>query len=154
MKIVLPSLALLLVTLVPAVAAAQARDDYQLARITVATTRMSAMVRFYNDVFHARMKEVEIGGVTMHLGYVAGVELLLCPNDVSKVKADLNRHMLRLRVGDFDAALKRVQGSGGTVDAAPVLMSGERVVAVRDPDGNTIELVTNSMPQRPKAQVG
>jgi predicted enzyme related to lactoylglutathione lyase len=154
MKIVLPSLALLLVTLAPPVASAQARDDYQLARITVATMRMSAMVRFYNDVFHARMKEVEIGGVTMHLGYIAGVELLLCPNDVSKVKADLNRHMLRLRVGDFDAALKRVQGSGGTVDAAPVLMSGERVVAVRDPDGNTIELVTDSMPQRPKAPIG
>jgi predicted enzyme related to lactoylglutathione lyase len=135
-------------------AAAQSRDDYQLARVTVATTRMSAMVRFYNDVFHARMKEVDIGGVTMQLGYVAGIELLLCPNDVSKVQADLNRHMLRVRVGDFDAALKRVRGSGGTVDATPVVMSGERVVAIRDPDGNTIELVTDHLPQRPRAPVG
>jgi predicted enzyme related to lactoylglutathione lyase len=135
-------------------AAAQSRDDYQVARITLATTRMAAMVRFYNDVFHARMKEVDIGGVTMQLGHIAGIELLLCPNDVSKVKADLNRHMLRVRVGDFDAAVRRVQGSGGSLDAAPVSMSGERVVAVRDPDGNTIELVTDSFPQRPRSPVG
>ncbi len=136
------------------VAGAQSRDDYQLARVTVATTRMSAMVRFYNDVFHARMKEVDIGGVAMQLGHVAGIEVLLCPNDVSKVKAELNRHMLRVRVGDFDAALRRVRGSGGTVDAAPVLMSGERVVAVRDPDGNTIELITDYLPQRPRSPIG
>lgn len=136
------------------VASAQSRDDYQVARITVATTRMNAMVRFYNDVFHARMKEVDIGGVTMQMGYVAGLELLLCPNQVSKVKADLNRHMVRVRVGDFDDVLKRVRGSGGSVDAAPIMTSGERIVAVRDPDGNTIEIVTNSIPERPRAPVG
>jgi len=143
-----------LAAMAPIGVAAQSRDDYQLARITVATTRMSAMVRFYNDVFHARMKEVDVGGVTMQLGNVAGIEILLCPNDVSKVKADLNRHMLRVRVGDFDAALKRVRGSGGTVDATPVLMSGERVVAVRDPDGNTIELVTDHVPKPSRSPVG
>jgi predicted enzyme related to lactoylglutathione lyase len=152
MRTIIFSLAL--VAMWAALAEAQSRDDYQLARITVATTRMNAMVRFYNEVFHARMKEVDIGGVSMQMGYVAGLELLLCPNDVSKVKADLNRHMLRVRVGDFDEVLKRVRGSGGTVDAAPVMMSGERIVAVRDPDGNTIEIVTNSIPQRPKAPVG
>lgn len=141
-------------TLVSGSAAAQWRDDYELARVTVATTRMDAMVRFYNEVFHARMKEVEFGGVTMQLGHVAGVELLLCPNDVSQVRAERNRHMLRVRVGDFDDVLKRVRGSGGEVDAAPIMTSGERIVAVRDPDGNTIELVTSSIPARPRAPVG
>lgn len=152
MKTILLSLAALV--MLTGASAAQSRDDYQLARVTVATTRMTAMMRFYNEVFHARMKEVDIGGVTMQMGQVAGVELLLCPNDVSQVKADLNRHMLRVRVGDFDDVLKRVRGNGGTVDAAPVMMSGERIVAIRDPDGNTIELVTNSIPQRPRAPVG
>jgi catechol 2,3-dioxygenase-like lactoylglutathione lyase family enzyme len=147
-------LSFLTLTLLAGQSAAQSRDDYQLARVTVATTRMPAMVRFYNEVFHARMKETDIGGVVMHIGYVAGVELLLCPNDISKVKADLNRHMLRVRVGDFDDVLKRVRGNGGTVDAAPVMMSGERIVAIRDPDGNTIEIVTNTIPQRPRAPVG
>ncbi|MCA1584336.1 MAG: VOC family protein [Acidobacteria bacterium] len=147
-------LTLALLAMAPLVVGAQSRDDYQIARITVATTRMNAMVRFYNDVFHARMKEVDIGGITMQTGYVAGLELLLCPNQVSRVRADLNRHMLRVRVGDFDALLKRVRGSGGTVDAAPIMTSGERIVSVRDPDGNTIELVTSSISERPRAPVG
>lgn len=135
-------------------AGAQSRDDYEVARITIATTRMSAMARFYNDVFHAGMKELDIGGVTMQRGYVAGLELLLCPNEISKVKADRNRHVLRVRVGDFDDVLRRVRGSGGRVEAAPVMMSGQRIVSVRDPDGNTIEIITDSLPQRPRAPVG
>ncbi|MFN2446481.1 MAG: VOC family protein [Vicinamibacterales bacterium] len=147
-------LTLAFLAMAPLVVGAQSRDDYQIARITVATTRMNAMVRFYNDVFHARMKEVDVGGITMQTGHVAGLELLLCPNQVSRVRADLNRHMLRVRVGDFDALLKRVRGSGGTVDAAPIMTSGERIVSVRDPDGNTIELVTSSISERPRAPVG
>ena len=112
-----------------------------IARVTLAATNVPAMTRFYNDVFAAGLRPSPVGGVTMQLGTLAGLELLLCPNDIAKVDAALNRHMLRIVVEDVASVLERVRGSGGTVDGPLSVVEGRRLAAVRDPDGNTIELV-------------
>jgi catechol 2,3-dioxygenase-like lactoylglutathione lyase family enzyme len=127
-----------LVARVPAAAPQPA--GVTITRVTLAATNVAAMTRFYNVVFDARLRDAVVGGVTMQRGTLAGLELLLCPNDVAKVDAALNRHMLRIEVNDLDRFVARVRDNGGTVDAPPALSDGIRVMAIRDPDGNTIEL--------------
>lgn len=112
-----------------------------IARVTLAATNVPAMTHFYNEVFAAGLRPSPVGGVTMQLGRLAGLELLLCPNDIAKVDAALNRHMFRIVVDDVTSVVDRVRRSGGTVDGPPALSEGRRLAAVRDPDGNTIELV-------------
>ena len=111
-----------------------------ISRVTLAATNMPAMTRFYNAVFGAGLRETAIGGVAMQSGTLAGLELLLCPNEVAKVDAALNRHMLRIVVDALDPVIVRVRENGGSVDAPPTVSDGIRLLAVRDPDGNTIEL--------------
>ena len=111
-----------------------------ISRVTLATTNMTAMTRFYNEVFAAGLRRTVVGGAVMELGTLAGVELLLCPNEIARVDAALNRHMFRIAVDDVASVLERVRRAGGTVDAPPALIDGRRLAAVRDPDGNTIEL--------------
>ena len=112
-----------------------------ISRVTLAATDLPAMTRFYNDVFQAGLQPAVVGGVTMQLGTLAGFELLLCPNNVAKVDAALNRHMFRIVVDDVAGALERVRRSGGTVDGPATVVESRQLAAVRDPDGNTIELV-------------
>lgn len=113
-----------------------------LNRVTLATINMAAMVRFYNEVFGAEMEPAPQYGATtpaFHQGNLAGVNLLLCPNQIARVKAAQNRHQLRFAVGDIEAAVQSVQAAGGKVDGKVIERQGERLIAVRDPDGNTIE---------------
>ena len=133
------------VTVTPALVAAGSSAPQTAAvaitRVTLGATNVPAMTRFYNEVFAAGLRPSPVGGVTMQLGTLAGLELLLCPNEVAKVDAALNRHMLRIVVGDVADVVERVRRSGGTVDGPPAIVEGRRLAAVRDPDGNTIELV-------------
>ncbi len=113
-----------------------------LNRVTLATTNMAAMVRFYNEVFGAELQPAPQYGATtpaFHQGTLAGVSLLLCPNQIARVKAAQNRHQLRFAVTDIEAAIQSVQAAGGKADGKITKQQGEKLIAVRDPDGNTIE---------------
>jgi predicted enzyme related to lactoylglutathione lyase len=115
-----------------------------LNRLTLATTKMAAMVQFYNQVFEAGLQptnQYSASAPVFYEGNLAGVSLLLCPNEVAKVKTAQNRHQLRFAVSDLEEAIRRVQAAGGKVDGRIVEQAGEKLIAVRDPDGNTIEFV-------------
>jgi predicted enzyme related to lactoylglutathione lyase len=114
-----------------------------ITRITLVANNLPAMLKFYNTVFETKLEPTAAfgaGAPALYQGRLAGVNLLLCPNEIAKVKAEQNRHQLRLSVSDLAETLKRVRNAGGTVDGQITEAAGERLVAVRDPDGNTIEL--------------
>lgn len=113
--------------------------ETSLNRITLATTHMNAMVRFYNLVFDANLQPQPELGAGFHQGVLSGLTLLLCPNDIAGVDASSNRHQLRFTVNDIDEVLRRTQAAGGKVEGKIVQVGSERLAAVRDPDGNTIE---------------
>jgi predicted enzyme related to lactoylglutathione lyase len=121
-----------------------ALSPISLNRVTLATTNMGEMVRFYNEVFGAELKPAPQYGSTtpaFHQGTLAGINLLLCPNQIARIKAIENRHQLRFAVIDIEAAIQFVQAAGGKVDGKVTEQQGEKMIAVRDPDGNTIELI-------------
>jgi catechol 2,3-dioxygenase-like lactoylglutathione lyase family enzyme len=112
----------------------------QLLQMTLAATNVPAMVAFYDAVLDARLQPVTAYGTTLYRGAVAGVGLLLCPNEIAGVAAEQSRHQLRLRVPDLARAMERARASGGSLDGEVMEADGVRQAAVRDPDGNTLEL--------------
>jgi predicted enzyme related to lactoylglutathione lyase len=79
-------------------------------------------------------------GTSLHEGTLGGLQLLLCPNEIARVNAEQNRHQLKFHVENIADSLKRVVAAGGSVQGEVTEFAGEKIVAVRDPDGNTIEL--------------
>lgn len=110
----------------------------KLTRITIAVTDMPAMVRFYDALFDVGFAPVTAYGTTLYRGTLAGVDVLLCPNDVARVDARQNRKQLTFTVDDLDALAVRAERAGGSI----VNRSAE-ALGVSDPDGNTLEFVVS-----------
>jgi predicted enzyme related to lactoylglutathione lyase len=107
-----------------------------LTRITVAVTHMPEMVAFYNAVLDTHL----VAAAPFYRGNLAGIDLLFCPNQIAGVEAKQNRQQFRLEVDDLSAVLQRVKENGGQI-LNEGEESGRRLAGIRDPDGNTLELV-------------
>jgi catechol 2,3-dioxygenase-like lactoylglutathione lyase family enzyme len=112
----------------------------RLLHITLATTNTAAMAAFYNSVFDARIQPTQAYGATLYKGTLAGISLLLCPNEIAGVAAEQSRHQLQFAVASLDDSLDQVRAAGGAIEQIEAGGS-ERRAAVRDPDGNTLEFV-------------
>ncbi len=113
-----------------------------LERVTIAVTHLDAMVRFYNEVFDAELVAIRTFGTHRFFsGKLAGVDLLLCPNEIAGVAAQQNRQQFRIAVDDLDGALAKVLEAGGQQKGDLQRENSSRVIAVMDPDGNTLELI-------------
>ena len=111
----------------------------ELSQITLATVRTLEMVKFYNTLFGTHLQAIESQGTTLYHGTLAGIPLVICPNEIAGVEAEQSRHQLTLRVADLSGLLQIVEIAGGGIHTAPV----ETIISaiLRDPDGNTIEVI-------------
>ena len=109
----------------------------QLTQMTLATTRTLEMVKFYDTLFDTQLQATEAYGTTLYHGTLAGIPLVICPNEIAGVEAKQSRHQLTLRVADLAALLELVEPSGGMIETPTVTTSA----ILRDPDGNTIEVI-------------
>jgi predicted enzyme related to lactoylglutathione lyase len=67
--------------------------------------------------------------------------MVMCPNEVACVEARQNRHQFRFVVDDIERMIGIVALSGGESLDDLVRSEGSKSVGLRDPDGNTIELI-------------
>jgi predicted enzyme related to lactoylglutathione lyase len=111
----------------------------QLTQMTLATTRTPEMVKFYNTLLGTQLQPTEAFGTTLYHGTLAGIPLVICPNEIAGVEAEQSRHQLVFRVGDLPSLLQNVESAGGTIET-PVSDLSTRAI-LRDPDGNTIEVI-------------
>jgi predicted enzyme related to lactoylglutathione lyase len=113
----------------------------KLDRVVIASTNIEAMAGFYNELFDTGLEPFEAYGTTFYRGKLSGLDLVLCPNEIARVSADQNRHQFRFEINDLNGLAEKVMGAGGKFSEAISEDSETKSCAVRDPDGNTIELI-------------
>ena len=110
-------------------------------KVTIATGDTPKMAAFYAAVFGAELSPLEAMGTTIWVGALGGVELLLCPKIVAGITARENTIQLRIVVADVPGAVAAAQQHGGCSLGDVFVHEGRAMGAIRDPDGNSIEVV-------------
>ena len=113
----------------------------KLSGITLAAHQHDAMRAFYAALFGEEWEEVELApGIRILRLTLAGLTIQLCAASVAGVPAADFRHQLRFTVADLGAAIETGLAHGGQLHSEPVTTEDLRFAALRDPDGNTLEL--------------
>ncbi len=111
-----------------------------LATIAVRVHHLDAMVAFYSEAFGVTFREVDARGVRSMFGELDGRTLKLVPIRATTDFEGYPSHQLGFEVADVPRVIRLAEQHGGRREG-PVLEADGRVhAAVRDPDGNTIEL--------------
>lgn len=98
------------------------------------------MQAFYAKAFGARFREVQVGPLACRFGELDGWTLKLVPLREAPEFDGFPLHQLGFEVDDVEAVLALAEQHGGRREGAPTTVDGVVHAAVRDPDGNTIEL--------------
>lgn len=114
---------------------------FAITKLTIAYNRGEEMVRFYNNLFTADLKPIQVGGFTFYKGVIAGLILLFCPNEMLRIKAEKNNIQFTVQVDCLDEILSKVIQLGGNQIQEVSRSEYEATVGITDPDGNTIELI-------------
>ena len=115
------------------------QSPIQLTQLSLATIHTPEMVKFYNTLFGAQLEATEAHGKTLYYGSLAGIPLIIRPDEIDDIIAEQSRHQLSLSVPDLSGLLQLVEIVGGSVETS----AAESVVSaiLRDPDDNAIELI-------------
>jgi catechol 2,3-dioxygenase-like lactoylglutathione lyase family enzyme len=98
------------------------------------------MERFYARAFGAVFESVQTGPITSRFARIDGITLKLVPIRQDADFTAFPIHQLGFRVPDVRRAVAVAVAEGGRLENSPMERDGEMHAAVRDPDGNTIEL--------------
>lgn len=110
----------------------------RLAQFGIAATNTAAMVAFYRSVLGAVLQPSGPAGTPIYRGTLAGYPFFICPNEIAEVRAEQARHQLRFAVPDVRDTLARAEAAGGPIH--PASKPEDAVVAIVDPDGNSVEI--------------
>lgn len=117
----------------------------RLDRITIAVGEQERMVRFYGQLFQTTFTAIDCGSFSLHRGKVGdGLELQFCPKAVAGIGATQNIHQLRFVVPDLGRCLAAAVDAGGVLLGDVTSEGGRRCAALRDPDGNSLELIAEA----------
>ena len=112
-----------------------------LSSIAVRVHRMDAMAAFYAGAFGVRFTPVQTGPITSRRGQLGPLTLTFVPIRDGVDFEGFPVHQLGLDVGaGLPRILELVATHGGAVLDPPRQVDGRTHAAVRDPDGNTLEL--------------
>ena len=111
--------------------------------VAIRVHRIDAMVDFYRDAFGARFTVVDTFGIKSRFATVGGITIKLVPIRDAVDFEGFPSHQLGFRVSDVDAAIALAVKYGGRQEGMTRRTESGVHAAVRDPDGNTIELYSD-----------
>jgi len=98
------------------------------------------MVNFYSEAFQIQFREVDTFGILSQFGEINGITLKFVPIRDSEDFDEYPVHQPGFVVSDVEAVLAMALRHGGRQEGEIIRTDGRIQAAVRDPDGNTIEL--------------
>lgn len=112
----------------------------QLRTIAVQVHRVEAMVAFYTEAFGFSFQDVD-AGLPSKFGTLGELTIKFVPLRSGVDLESYGTHQLGFQVSDVHEVIGLAIRHGGRADGtAQRLADGSRHAAVRDPDGNSIEL--------------
>ena len=116
----------------------------RLASVAIQACRLDEMVAFYTEAFGGSFREVDAGGVACWFGRIGDIELKLVPFREGVDFEGYPIHQLGFGVEDVRAVIACAVKHGGRAEGEISQVDGVLHGAVRDPDGNTIELYSSA----------
>lgn len=101
---------------------------------------MDRMVAFYSEAFGIRFREVDTSGLKSRFGKLNGVLIKLVPLRKQPDFEGFPSHQPGFTVPDIARVISLAKKHGGRELTPPTRRDKQLHAAVRDPDGNTIEL--------------
>ena len=108
--------------------------------VAIRVANVEAMVDFYSQAFGTQFWEVNTYGIHSQFGEVNGITLKFVP---IRDEADFKNfpiHQLGFTVADVEAVIALAIQHGGRQEGRTLRVDGKIQAAIRDPDGNSIEL--------------
>jgi predicted enzyme related to lactoylglutathione lyase len=109
--------------------------------VTIAVNKMAEMVYFYDNMFNTNMLPFEDYGTIFYEGNLAGLKIVFCPSEVSGIVSEKNKHQFNFVTNNIAEVLSLASESGGKQKGEIVPAINKIIVAVTDPDGNTLEFM-------------
>jgi catechol 2,3-dioxygenase-like lactoylglutathione lyase family enzyme len=111
-----------------------------LSSVAMRVSNVEAMLNFYTEAFQVQFREVNTYGILSQFGEVGGITLKLVPIRETSDFTDFPIHQLGFTVPDVEAVIALALEYGGRQEGGIIRKGGKIQAALRDPDGNTIEL--------------
>jgi len=112
--------------------------------VAMRVLHMQAMLAFYSEAFGIEFREVMTGPFQSQFGEVEGLTLKFVP---IRDKVDFDGyavHQLGFSVPDIERVISLAIQHGGRQEGEVIVNENGTNAAVRDPDGNTIELYSET----------
>ena len=116
----------------------------KISSIAFRVYNMDAMVAFYSEAFQVEFREVATYGIRSQFGDVDGITLKFVPIRESDDFKNFPTHQPGFVVSDVETVIAIALKHGGRQEGQTLRADGRTQAAVRDPDGNTIELYSES----------
>jgi predicted enzyme related to lactoylglutathione lyase len=113
----------------------------EIDKITIAVADLAKMKGFYGRALGIEFTDIDMQGAKLAVAKLGALEILLCPKQLAGITATENTVQLRFVVADVKAAHAAAVAAGGASIAEPQDGGGRLTSAVRDPDGNSLELI-------------
>ena len=112
----------------------------KISSIAFRVYNMEAMLAFYSEAFNIQFQEVDTYGIRSQFGEVNGITLKFVPLREGDDFKGFPVHQPGFVVSDVEAVIAIAQKHGGRQEGQTLRADGRLQAAVRDPDGNTLEL--------------
>ena len=110
---------------------------------------MEAMIAFYSQAFGIQFREVDTYGIRSQFGELDGMTFKFVPiRDDADFKT-FPIHQPGFQVENVEEVVRLAILYGGRQEGQTLRREGSVQAAVRDPDGNTIEVYSNPLPASP-----
>ena len=121
------------------------KPKYHMQSIAMRVSRMEAMLAFYTEAFGIEFREVITGPFKSQFGELDGLTLKFVP-----IRDEVNFdgyavHQMGLSVPDLEQVISLATQHGGRQEGEIIVNENGAHAAVRDPDGNTIELYSKKV---------